>query len=94
MRAFITQENKMQQELQNQVTQLKAQLFDASAEMQQMHARSEDQHAALGEIVQLVGLKPRDEQGTIMLADIVEAVRALVTAAKTEETELEPAEAE
>lgn len=65
------------QKLEGTVTALKSRLFDANEEIAQARAVIQNLSAGFQEIIQLVGITG-NEEGTVEIKAVVEAVRALV----------------
>ena len=69
-------------------TALKARIFDLTETAAALEAQLKDRDALLTEIIRLVDLKP-NEDGTVQLQDIAEAVAALIPVAEEVEAEEE-----
>lgn len=76
------------QKLEATVTALKSRLFDANEEISQSQAVIQNLSAGFQEIIKLVGVTG-DENGSVEIKAVVEAVRALVPE-QLELTEVEP----
>lgn len=77
------------QKLEGTVTALKSRLFDANEEIAQSRAVIQNLSAGFQEIIQLVGITG-NEEGSVEIKAVVEAVRALVP----EQLELDEVKAE
>lgn len=76
------------QKLEGTVTALKSRLFDANEEISQAQAVIQNLSAGFQEIIKLVGITG-DENGSVEIKAVVEAVRALVPE-QLELAEVEP----
>lgn len=65
------------QKLEATVTALKSRLFDANEEIAQSRAVIQNLSAGFQEIIQLVGITG-NEEGSVEIKAVVEAVRALI----------------
>ena len=81
--------NEQIQKLEGTVTALKSRLFDANEEIAQSRAVIQNLSAGFQEIIQLVGITG-DENGSVEIKAVVEAVRALIP----EQLELDEVKAE
>ena len=81
--------NEQIQKLEGTVTALKSRLFDANEEIAQSRAVIQNLSAGFQEIIQLVGITG-NEEGSVEIKAVVEAVRALVP----EQLELDEVKAE
>ncbi|ULA52661.1 tail fiber assembly protein [Enterobacter phage vB-EclM_KMB20] len=77
------------QKLEGTVTALKSRLFDANEEIAQSRAVIQNLSAGFQEIIQLVGITG-NEEGSVEIKAVVEAVRALIP----EQLELDEVKAE
>lgn len=77
------------QKLEGTVTALKSRLFDANEEISQSRAVIQNLSAGFQEIIQLVGITG-NEEGSVEIKAVVEAVRALIP----EQLELDEVKAE
>lgn len=69
--------NEQIQKLEGTVTALKSRLFDANEEIAQSRAVIQNLSAGFQEIIQLVGITG-NEEGSVEIKAVVEAVRALI----------------
>ncbi|UKH49550.1 tail fiber assembly protein [Enterobacter phage vB-EclM_KMB17] len=81
--------NEQIQKLEGTVTALKSRLFDANEEIAQSRAVIQNLSAGFQEIIQLVGITG-NEEGSVEIKAVVEAVRALIP----EQLELDEVKAE
>ncbi|WCZ66413.1 hypothetical protein [Yersinia phage MHG19] len=65
------------QQVQQQIAEYKIRLFDTQEAVAHLEATNKELQGALGEIATHLGLTPNDE-GAIMLTDVVAAVKARI----------------
>lgn len=64
------------QQLQSQLVQLKAQMYDANQANAAMDSQLKEMTSVLQQIVNIFGIMPKEGQETISFADIVETLKS------------------